>query len=120
MSGCPQPCRHLSQEDAREGAVCSAHPCTCEPEAVEAFIARRDSDDASLLLDGTLREHRLQARDSAVCICGRMILDCPELLAILAPSETEAERAERRDRIRGALASRQGQSPDSSGITSSR
>ena len=28
---CPQPCEHLSQEDAREGRTCAEHPCTCEP-----------------------------------------------------------------------------------------
>lgn len=26
---CPQPCEHLSQEDAREGRKCPEHPCTC-------------------------------------------------------------------------------------------
>ena len=26
---CPQPCEHLSQEDAREGRTCAEHPCTC-------------------------------------------------------------------------------------------
>lgn len=26
---CPQPCTHLSQEDAREGLSCVEHPCTC-------------------------------------------------------------------------------------------
>ncbi|MBT2485792.1 MULTISPECIES: hypothetical protein [unclassified Microbacterium] len=26
---CPQPCVHLSQEDAREGRTCAIHPCTC-------------------------------------------------------------------------------------------
>lgn len=30
---CPQPCMHLSQEDAREGRTCAEHPCTCrEPQ----------------------------------------------------------------------------------------
>lgn len=46
---CPQPCAHLSQEDAREGRTCAIHPCTCadsEPEnagralALKAEIAR--------------------------------------------------------------------------------
>lgn len=27
---CPQPCEHLSQEDAREGRTCAQHPCICE------------------------------------------------------------------------------------------
>lgn len=26
---CPQPCEHLSAEDAREGRDCREHPCTC-------------------------------------------------------------------------------------------
>lgn len=26
---CPQPCEHLSQNDAREGKRCAEHPCTC-------------------------------------------------------------------------------------------
>lgn len=26
---CPQPCEHLSQEDAREGRACDEHPCIC-------------------------------------------------------------------------------------------
>lgn len=28
---CPQPCSHLSQQDAREGRTCTEHPCTCVP-----------------------------------------------------------------------------------------
>lgn len=26
---CPQPCEHLSADDAREGRDCREHPCTC-------------------------------------------------------------------------------------------
>ena len=26
---CPQPCEHLSQQDAREGRTRPEHPCTC-------------------------------------------------------------------------------------------
>lgn len=29
---CPQPCIHLSQQDAREGKTCAEHPCTCTPD----------------------------------------------------------------------------------------
>jgi len=29
-AACPQPCDHLSAEDAREGRGCEEHPCTCE------------------------------------------------------------------------------------------
>lgn len=29
-SSCPQPCVHLSQEDAREGRTCPEHPCRTE------------------------------------------------------------------------------------------
>lgn len=36
MKTCPQPCDHLSQEDAREGRVCAEHPCTCEPTNAQA------------------------------------------------------------------------------------
>jgi hypothetical protein len=33
---CPQPCEHLSQQDAREGRTCAEHPCTCaNPKPVE-------------------------------------------------------------------------------------
>ncbi|QGH78522.1 hypothetical protein JTF54_gp02 [Microbacterium phage Kaijohn] len=28
---CPQPCEHLSQQDAREGRTCPEHPCSCPP-----------------------------------------------------------------------------------------
>lgn len=31
IPGCPQPCKHLSADDAREGRTCSEHPCTCPP-----------------------------------------------------------------------------------------
>lgn len=36
---CPQPCVHLSQEDAREGRSCAEHPCTCrEPQGEPANV----------------------------------------------------------------------------------
>lgn len=28
-ASCPQPCEHLSQQDARDQKVCDEHPCTC-------------------------------------------------------------------------------------------
>ncbi|QKY80440.1 hypothetical protein SEA_BULLZI2019_2 [Microbacterium phage Bullzi2019] len=36
---CPQPCEHLSQQDAREGRTCPEHPCSCPPaEARAAYV----------------------------------------------------------------------------------
>jgi len=47
MSGeCPQPCIHLSQEDAREGRTCPEHPCTCTPDLAHQFQEYTDTTAA--------------------------------------------------------------------------
>jgi len=45
MSTCPQPCEHLSAEDAREGKTCPEHPCTCTPEKWQDFVPDVDDPD---------------------------------------------------------------------------
>lgn len=47
MSECPQPCDHLSQEDAREGRTCSEHPCACDGEREALATAIRKGSGAS-------------------------------------------------------------------------
>lgn len=41
---CPQPCIHLSAEDAREGRECAEHPCSCPREVDLARQFQRYTD----------------------------------------------------------------------------
>ena len=43
-ASCPQPCDHLSQQDAREGKTCVEHPCTCAESRDDARTIERLQD----------------------------------------------------------------------------
>lgn len=67
---CPQPCVHLSQEDAREGRRCAQHPCICDDRPVRrgqgAYIVgyRDEADDTVVVSVWATQEDAERDRDT--------------------------------------------------------
>lgn len=62
MNACPQPCMHLSAEDAREGKTCPEHPCTCTP--TEGAVVSTEAE-LRMALDTATEEFHVKLTEAA-------------------------------------------------------